>query len=105
MIGVAIFTAPLQWLSANPILVYNVAFIASFVQAGAGMYVLARELTGRRDAALIAALAYAFAPMRVAQFAGGLLAIARRRSPSAHAPPWSRVADPWLRSGRPEPPR
>jgi hypothetical protein len=69
MIGVALFTAPLQWLSANPILVYNLAFIASFVQAGAGMYILARSLTGRGDAALLAALAYAFAPMRAAQFA------------------------------------
>lgn len=69
LIGIAIFTAPLQWLTANPVFVYNVAFIASFVQAGAGMYVLARTLTGRRDAALLAALAYAFTPYRVAQFA------------------------------------
>ncbi|MCU1384178.1 MAG: hypothetical protein JWL71_2875 [Acidobacteria bacterium] len=69
VLGVALFTAPLQWLTANPILVYNVAFIAAFVQAGAGMYVLARALTGRRDAALLAALAYAFTPLRVAQFA------------------------------------
>ena len=69
MFGVALFTAPLQWLTAKPVLVHNIAFIASFVQAGAGMYVLARALTGRRDAALLAALAYAFAPHRVAQFA------------------------------------
>jgi hypothetical protein len=69
MFGVAVFTAPLQWLSANPVLVYNIAFIASFVQAGGGMYLLARELTGRRDAAVLAALAYAFAPQRVTQFA------------------------------------
>ena len=69
MFGVALFTAPLQWLTAKPVLVYNIAFIASFVQAGAGMYVLARALTGRRDAALLAALAYAFTPHRVAQFA------------------------------------
>jgi hypothetical protein len=69
MFGVAIFTAPLQWLTAKPVLVYNVAFIAAFVQAGAGMYLLARTLTGRRDAAWLAALAYAFTPQRVAQFA------------------------------------
>src|SRR5215467_7302024 len=29
--GVALFTAPLQWLTKNPIFVYNVAFLASFV--------------------------------------------------------------------------
>jgi hypothetical protein len=69
MFGVAVFTAPLQWLTARPVLVYNIAFIASFVQAGAGMYLLARTLTGRRDAALLAALMYAFTPQRVAQFA------------------------------------
>ena len=69
MIGVAIFTAPLQWLTANPIFVYNVAFILSFVNAGAGMYLLARTLTGRRDAAFLAALGYALTPQRVAQFA------------------------------------
>src|SRR3978361_548497 len=32
LIGLALFTAPLQWLTGNPVLVYNVAFIASFVQ-------------------------------------------------------------------------
>src|SRR4051794_8993034 len=40
LIGLALFTAPLQWLTGNPVLVYNIAFIASFVQAGAGMYLL-----------------------------------------------------------------
>ena len=69
LIGLAVFTAPVQWLSGNPVLVYNLAFIASFVHAGAGMYVLGRSLSGRRDAALLAALAYAFTPYRVAQFA------------------------------------
>ncbi len=50
-------------------LTYNLAFIASFVQAGAGMYLLARALTGRRDAAVLAALAYAFTPFRIAHLA------------------------------------
>ena len=69
LIGLAIFTSPVQWLTANPVLTYNIAFIASFVQAGAGMYVLARALTGRRDAAALAALAYAFTPFRIAHLA------------------------------------
>lgn len=69
MLGLAIFTAPLQWLTSNAVLVYNMAFLASYVNAGAGMYLLARLLTGRSDAAAIAALAYAFSPFRVAQFA------------------------------------
>jgi type IV secretory pathway VirB2 component (pilin) len=69
LIGLAIFTAPVQWLSANPVLTYNAAFIASFVQAGGSMYLLARALTGRRDAAALAAVAYAFTPFRVAHLA------------------------------------
>jgi hypothetical protein len=69
LLGIAVFTAPLQWLTANPILVYNLAFIASYANAGGGMYMLARLLTGRRDAAMIAALTYAFAAFRVAHFA------------------------------------
>lgn len=65
LIGVALFTAPLQWLSGNPILVYNLAFLASYVLAGTGMYLLARELTGRAAAAWLGGLAFAFHPYRV----------------------------------------
>ncbi|MEW5982273.1 MAG: hypothetical protein AB1806_07865 [Acidobacteriota bacterium] len=65
LLGVAIFTAPLQWITGNPVLAYNVAFLGSPVLAGTGMYGLARELWGRRDAAWVAAVAFAFAPHRV----------------------------------------
>ena len=63
-LGVAMFTAPLQWVTGNAIFVYNVAFLMSFVVTGCGMYVLARALTGRWDAALIAAVIFAFHPFR-----------------------------------------
>ena len=63
-LGVALFTAPLQWVTRNPVLVYNLAFLASFVITGCGMYVLARWLTGRRGGAFIAAIAFAFNPLR-----------------------------------------
>jgi len=69
LLGIALFTAPLQWLSGNAVLVYNVAFIGAFVGAGAGMYLLARTLTGRRDAAFVAAVVFAFSPFRVAHLA------------------------------------
>jgi hypothetical protein len=65
LLGIAVFTAPLQWISGNPVLVYNVAFLASYVLAGTAMYALVFALWKRRDAALIAALAFAFAPHRV----------------------------------------
>jgi hypothetical protein len=64
MLGIAILVAPVIWLTGNPILGYNIAFLLTSVIAGSGMYLLARELTGRRDAAFLAGLAFAFAPMR-----------------------------------------
>jgi hypothetical protein len=64
MLGIGIFVAPVIWLTGNPILAYDIAFLLTFVLAGSGMYLLARELTGRRDAAFLAGLAFAFAPMR-----------------------------------------
>lgn len=69
LLGLAVFTSPLQWLTGNPVLVYNVAFLASFLLSGGGMYLLARDLTGRADAALVAALAYACHPFRASHVA------------------------------------
>jgi hypothetical protein len=57
------------WVSRNPVLTYNVAFLGSFVLAGVGMYLLARGLTGSRAAAAVAGAAYAFSPFRLAQIA------------------------------------
>jgi hypothetical protein len=64
MIGAALFVAPVIWATGNPILAYNLAFLFSDVLAGCGMYLLARELTGRRDAAFLAGVGFAFAPLR-----------------------------------------
>lgn len=68
LLGIAVFTAPLQWLTRNPVLAYNAAFLASFVLAGGGMYVLARELTGRRDAAFVAGVIFATQPFRASHY-------------------------------------
>jgi hypothetical protein len=67
LLGIALFTAPIEWLTANPILAYNVAYIGSYALAGFGMFLLARDLWGRTDAALLAGLAFAVTPYRVAQ--------------------------------------
>ena len=64
MLGIAVFVAPVIWLTGNPILAYDIAFLFSYVLAGAGMSLLARELTGRRGVAFLAGLAFAFAPVR-----------------------------------------
>lgn len=66
LLGIAVFTAPLQWLTGNPILVLNVATVASTVLVGVGTFLLTRALTGRADAAFVAGLAMACSPYRLA---------------------------------------
>ena len=65
LLGITVFAAPVVWLTGNAVLAQNLALFASYVLAGAGMYLLARSLWGRKDAAFIAAVAFAFAPHRV----------------------------------------
>ncbi len=67
LLGIAVPLAPLYWLTGNAVLLYNVAVIGSFALAGAGTYLLARDLTGRRDAAVLAALAFMWCPYRAPQ--------------------------------------
>lgn len=58
--------APIYWLTANPVLCYNLLFLSTYILSGVGMFLFARELTGDGAAALVAGFAYAFAPFRVA---------------------------------------
>ena len=67
LLGIAVPLAPIYWLTGNAVLLYNVALIGSFALAGIGMYLLARDLTGRRDAAILAALAFMWCPNRAPQ--------------------------------------
>ena len=67
LLGIAFFVAPIEWVTGDPVLTYNAAFLFEFIVAGVGMYLLARELTGSRAAAAIAGAYYAFCPFRMAQ--------------------------------------
>ena len=71
LLGIALFTAPIQWLTGDPVVVYNVAYLASYVLAGGGMYLLASSLTGSRPAAAVAGVLFVCVPFR-AQEAGHL---------------------------------
>jgi len=59
---------PVYAASGNIVLSYNLLFLSTFALSGLGMYLLARELTGRPRAAFVAGLLYAFAPYRTSQF-------------------------------------
>jgi hypothetical protein len=67
LIGLLPITFVVQWVTHNPVAAYNVAFVLSFPLCGLAAYGLAWELTHRRDAALLAGLAFAFAPYRMGQ--------------------------------------
>jgi hypothetical protein len=55
-------------MSGNAVLAYNAAVLVAYALAGAGMYLLARSLTGSRPAALVAGVIFAFAPYRADHF-------------------------------------
>jgi hypothetical protein len=69
MLGLAVWVAPVYWITADAVLTYNVAFLLAFAVAGGGMYLLARELTGSRAAAFASGMYYAFGPFRMSQYA------------------------------------
>lgn len=52
--------APLQWLGASPVLVYNVLIMAGLALSGWAMYLLMARWTGSVAAGVIAGLLYAF---------------------------------------------
>ena len=67
LLNLAPVSTPLQWAGLSAVTTYNVLFLLSFPAAALSAHALARRLTGRHDAALIAGLAFGFAPYRAAQ--------------------------------------
>src|SRR5262245_25945775 len=58
----AVLNLPVYALTRNPILGYNFVFLATFVLSALGMYLFVRDLTGSAPAALLAGVAFGFAP-------------------------------------------
>jgi hypothetical protein len=67
LFGAAIFGFPLYFAGVAPIAVHNFLFLLGIALSGFGAWALARELTGSGRAALIAGIAYAFAPFHFDQ--------------------------------------
>lgn len=61
IIGVALVTLPLRLVTANPVAIYNVAVLLTFVLSALAMYALARHLRCPPVAAFAAGLIYAVA--------------------------------------------
>ncbi|MGE5359196.1 MAG: hypothetical protein ACM3NQ_09270 [Bacteroidales bacterium] len=63
-----VVAAPLVWLGMRPITVHSLWLLASFVLAGACMYLFVRAATKNRAAAAVAGVAFAFYPYRFDQY-------------------------------------
>jgi hypothetical protein len=69
LLSTALLLLPIQVISGEPILAYNLALLLSFPLAALGMYLLALHWTGQRSAAFLAGLIFGFAPYRFATIA------------------------------------
>ena len=69
LLGLSVITSPVIWVTGNPLLGYNVAFLLSFPLCALAAHALCYEITRRHDAALVAGIAYGFSPYRMSQFA------------------------------------
>jgi F5/8 type C domain len=67
LLGLSPIATPILFASNNPVLAYNVAFFLSFLLSAVAGHALGWSLTRRHDAALVAGLAFGFAPYRAAQ--------------------------------------
>ncbi|MBM3780965.1 MAG: hypothetical protein FJW29_04710 [Acidobacteria bacterium] len=64
LIGSALLSAPVQWLTGNAVLALNLVSMLTVVLSGAGAYRLGRALGLSRAASVVAGVAFAFAPPR-----------------------------------------
>lgn len=65
--GEAILGLPFYIIIKNPLTVYNILYLLSFVIAGLGAYLLTKRLTNNTLASFIAGFIYAFVPHRFGQ--------------------------------------
>lgn len=69
MVGSVPISAPVIWLTGNPLLAHNVVLLASFFLCCLGTYLLVRYLTNSTAAGLLAGVVFAFAPYKFDQIA------------------------------------
>jgi hypothetical protein len=69
LLAPALAVAPLRWLGAGAILVYNLVFLSGFVLSGVGTALLVYSLTADRGASIVAGAIFAFLPYRIDHYA------------------------------------
>lgn len=63
-----VIAAPALWAGMRPVLVHNLVLLGGIVASAVGITFLARHLTGRTGAAVIAGIVFSFAPYRFDHF-------------------------------------
>ena len=63
-----ILTAPFFWAEINPVLIYNLAFLAAFALSGWTAFRLAWSLTASYPASIVAGIIFAFTPYRFCHY-------------------------------------
>jgi hypothetical protein len=59
-----VFAGPLLAIGLPPMLVHNLVLLGAMCASGIGMYALARHMSGREGASILAGVIFAFAPFR-----------------------------------------
>lgn len=67
LLGLSAIAAPIDWITGNPLVTYNLVTLLTFVLSAATMYLLVYRVSGSAAGAFIAGLAYGFAPFRISQ--------------------------------------
>ena len=65
LLGLSVVAAPLDWLTGNALVTYNLAVLLTFPLCAAAMYALVFRLTRSASAAFIGGVAFGFAPYRI----------------------------------------
>jgi len=60
--------APLFWMGAPPVVIYNLLLLTGFVGSGVAMFVLVHHVTKNDDAALVGAAIFVMVPYRIEHF-------------------------------------
>jgi hypothetical protein len=65
LVGLSVFVAPLFWATGNALITANLTVLLAHAVGAFGVYLLVRELTGSRGAAIVAGVAFELVPYRI----------------------------------------
>jgi hypothetical protein len=67
LLGLSVIASPIYWITGDALVTYNLTTLLTFVLSALAMYALVWRLTRSVPAALVAGLAFGFAPFRMSQ--------------------------------------